>query len=209
MGVAESRDELQGLLVVMASLSHGLEQVLGRGAETVTFRAGRTVGLKSGAGRSRRAISWPRSARWREALKASGIEWPFEVWKPAAAPSFVYEKDGKQAVKLVFRNCMVRCALFRYGHEQKQSLCMMNHGLFCGYVQKITGKRAELEILHAGENACLKELLLHRLGGHHGQSHRLLRMAVRLLGLRAFHRRSAREAARGARGRSTSSACPS
>jgi hypothetical protein len=27
-------------------------------------------------------------------------------------------------------------------------------------VQKITGKRAELEILHAGENACLKELVL-------------------------------------------------
>ena len=60
----------------------------------------------------------------------------------------------------MFRNCMVRCALFRYGHEQKQSLCMMNHGFFCGYVQKFTGKRAELEILHAGENACLKELLV-------------------------------------------------
>jgi hypothetical protein len=37
---------------------------------------------------------------------------------------------------------------------------MMNHGLFCGYVQKITGKRAELDIIHAGENACLKELVL-------------------------------------------------
>jgi hypothetical protein len=33
--------------------------------------------------------------------------------RPAAAPGFVYEKDGKQAVKLVFRNCMSknsRCA---------------------------------------------------------------------------------------------------
>ena len=47
MGTSETRDELQGLLVVMASLSHGLEQTLGRGAETVTFRAGRTVGLKA------------------------------------------------------------------------------------------------------------------------------------------------------------------
>ena len=159
MGPSETRDELQGLLVVMASLSHGLEQVLGRGAETVTFRAGKTVGLKSGAGAQEGDIL-KALGRVGEALKASGIEWPFEAWKPASAPSFVYEKDGKQAVKLVFRNCMVRCALFRYGHEQKQSLCMMNHGLFCGYVQKITGKRAELEIVHAGENACLKELLL-------------------------------------------------
>jgi len=159
MSVAESKDELQGLLVVMASLAHGLEQVLGRGAETVTFRAGKTVGLRSGAGEQESDLL-AALAKVKEALKASGIEWPFEVWKPASAASFVYEKNGKQAVKLVFRNCMVRCALFRYGHEQKQSLCMMNHGFFCGYVQKFTGKRAELEILHAGENACLKELLL-------------------------------------------------
>jgi predicted hydrocarbon binding protein len=159
MGPSETRDELHGLLVVMASLSHGLEQVLGRGADTVTFRAGKTVGLKSGAGAQEGDIL-KALGKVGEALKASGVEWPFEAWKPASAPSFVYEKDGKQAVKLVFRNCMVRCALFRYGHEQTQSLCMMNHGLFCGYVQKITGKRAELGILHAGENACLKELLL-------------------------------------------------
>jgi len=51
--------------------------------------------------------------------------------------------------------------LFRYGHEQRQSLCLMNHGLFCGYLQKILGKRVGLEILHAGENACLKELVVH------------------------------------------------
>lgn len=159
MSVSESRDELQGLLVVMASLSHGLEQTLGRGADTVTFRAGRTVGMKGDAVHTESDLLTALD-KVRQALAATGIEWPFEVWKPAAAASPLYEKDGKQAVKLVFRNCMVRCALFRYGHEQKQSLCMMNHGFFCGYVQKFTGKRAELTILHAGENACLKELLL-------------------------------------------------
>jgi predicted hydrocarbon binding protein len=159
MGLSETRDEVQGLLVVMASLSHGLEQVLGRGAETVTFRAGKTVGLKSNITQQESDILVA-LGKVGEALKQNGIEWPFEAWKPAADKSFIYEKNGKQAIKLVFRNCMVRCALFRYGHEQKQSLCMMNHGLFCGYVQKITGKRAELDILHAGENACLKELLL-------------------------------------------------
>jgi len=159
MGPSETRDELQGLLVVMASLSHGLEQVLGRGAETVTFRSGKTVGLKSNIIEKETDLLVA-LGKVGEALKANGIEWPFEAWKPASEKSFIYEKDGKLAVKLVFRNCMVRCALFRYGHEQKQSLCMMNHGLFCGYVQKITGKRAELDILHAGENACLKELLL-------------------------------------------------
>jgi predicted hydrocarbon binding protein len=150
-------NELQGLLVVMASLSHGLEQVLGRGAAPVTFRAGRTVGLKSEVKRKETDLLQALGVLEQE-LGTRGIVWPFELWKPKSATDYVYDKGGKSAVKLVFRNCMVRCALFRYGHEQKLSLCMMNHGLFCGYLQKITGKRAELEILHAGENACLKEL---------------------------------------------------
>lgn len=157
--MTEKRDELQGLLVLMASLSHGLEQVLGRGAATVTFRAGRTVGLKSAPAKQEADILAALPVVEKE-LREKGIIWPFEPWKPAGQSSFVYDKDGKQGLKLVFRNCMVRCALYRYSHEQKQSLCMMNHGLFCGYVQKITGKRAELDILHAGENACLKELVL-------------------------------------------------
>ncbi len=157
MGRETMSNELQGLLVVMASLSHGLEQVLGRGAAPVTFRAGRTVGLKTEV-KSKQADPLPALEVLSQELGGRGIVWPFELWKPKSTSDYVYGKEGKSAVKLVFRNCMVRCALFRYGHEQKQSLCMMNHGLFCGYLQKITGKRVELEILHAGENACLKEL---------------------------------------------------
>lgn len=158
MGSEEKREELQGLLVAMASFSHGLEQVLGRGAAPVTFRAGRTVGLKAGVATRETDVLAALKQVESELLK-NGIVWPFEPWKPAAEASYLYDKGGKKALKLVFKNCMVRCALFRYGHEQKQSLCMMNHGLFCGYFQKISGKRAELEILHAGENACLKELV--------------------------------------------------
>ncbi len=158
MSKTESQQELDGLLVTMASLSHGLEQVLGRGAATVTFRAGRAVGLKASVSKKEQEVLAALDAL-RGELVQKGISWPFEPWKPAGTESYFYEKNGKRAIKLVFRNCMVRCALFRYSHEQKLSLCMMNHGLFCGYMQKITGRRAELEIVHAGENACLKELI--------------------------------------------------
>jgi len=152
-------DELDGLLVAMASLSHGLEQVLGRGAAPVTFRAGRAIGLKADIKR-KESDTLAALTVLRDELSSHGIQWPFEPWKPASSSSFFYDKNGKVALKLVFRNCMIRCALFRYSHDQKMSLCMMNHGLFCGYVQNITGERAELEIVHAGENACLKELVL-------------------------------------------------
>lgn len=152
------KGELQGLMVLMASLSHGLEHTLGRGASTITFRAGRTVGSRSEVGD--KSVD-PIAALdiLRKELAKKGIDWPFEVWKPAASADLIEHRDGKAVLKLVFRNCMVRCALFRYSHEQKQSLCLMNHGLFCGFFQKITGKRAELDVIHAGESACLKELV--------------------------------------------------
>lgn len=155
----EIREELQGLMVFMASLSHGLEEVLGRGAAPITFRAGRTIGLKAEVGTKEPDIPKALTLVRQELLKR-GINWEFELWKPKAASSPFYDKDGKQAAKLVFRNCMVRCSLFRYSHEQKTSLCLMNHGLFCGFLQNITGKRVELDIIHAGENACIKELTI-------------------------------------------------
>ena len=132
MGQEEMKNELEGLLMLMASLSHGLEQVLGRTAATVTSRAGRTVGLKAEIKRKETDLMAAIEVVQHE-LKEKGIIWPCEPWKPAKESDYWYDKNGKKAMKLVFRNCMVRCALFRYSHEQRQSLCMMNHGLFCGY----------------------------------------------------------------------------
>jgi hypothetical protein len=90
------------------------------------------------------------------------MRWAFEPYKRDDEPELITVKEGALELKLVFRNCMVRSSLFRYGHPQRQSLCLMNHGLFCGLVEKIYGRPAELEILHAGENACLKLLTVGR-----------------------------------------------
>ena len=49
---------------------------------------------------------------------------------------------------------------FRYGHEQKQSLCYMAHGVFAGAMESIMpGTKVELDIVHAGPNGCLKEMV--------------------------------------------------
>ncbi len=53
---------------------------------------------------------------------------------------------------------MIRQALFRFGHPQEGSLCNMMYGFFAGALESIMGKKATLEIKHAGENACLKVL---------------------------------------------------
>jgi predicted hydrocarbon binding protein len=156
--VNKDLEHLQGLMVFLASTANGLEEVLGRGAGSVTYRAGRQSGLKrevkaTETGDLLKALDLV----WDEMCDI-GMRWKFEPYRRQADGSFVTVEDGKQKMQLVFRNCMVRCALFRYGHPQRLSLCLMNHGLFCGLLEKIYGKRANLDIVHAGENACLKVL---------------------------------------------------
>ena len=142
---------------LLAALSHGLEETIGRGAKSVVYRAGKNVGAKIEP-RSKTTDPVKALEIVQEELQRKGVAWQVEPWKPAGQKDFVYEKDGKLALKVVCRNCIIRCALFRYSHEQQQSLCNLNQGEFCGIFQKVTGKPANLEIIHAGENACLKEL---------------------------------------------------
>jgi hypothetical protein len=94
-----------------------------------------------------------------EALKRAGIMWEVEPF--AGANGDPVRLDGSQKkMRLVFRTCMVRNALFRYSHEQKQSLCHMAHGAFAGAMEEIMpGTTVHLEILRACPNACLKELI--------------------------------------------------
>jgi hypothetical protein len=159
---AEPLHDVQGLMVFLSSMSNGLEDVLGRGAGGITFRAGKTTGLKRPVVKTERDdILKALDLVWEEMCRI-GMRWAFEPYKLEAEPEMVKREEGKIQVKLVFRNCLVRSALFRYGHPQKLSLCMMNHGLFCGLVEQIYGGKANLEILHAGENACLKLLTVER-----------------------------------------------
>ncbi len=161
MKVEDSPQKLQGLMVLLASLSHGLEDVLGRGAKSVVFRAGQNVGLKVEV---KQTTTDPLEAIaiCEKELRAKGIAWQVSPWKPSSAAEFIYAKGDRLAVKVVCKNCMIRCSLFRYSHDQQQSLCMMNQGEFCGIFQRVTGKNANLEIIHVGENACLKELSFNR-----------------------------------------------
>lgn len=155
----KKREELQGLMVFAGSLAYGLEQTLGRGASSINFRAGRNFGIKADVSRKTTDLVEALDIL-KDALAARGINWELKLWKPSTDANYVYEVDGKPAIKLSFHNCMVRCALFRFSHEQKLSMCQMEMGLLCGLMEKITGRKATLKVLHAGENACFKELVL-------------------------------------------------
>jgi hypothetical protein len=156
---------IQGLMIFLASAANGLENLLGSGAPSITFRAGRTAGLKAAAAAPKEPdVDKALPRVWDEMVKL-GIRWAFEPYKKAADSSFwTTNERGEKQLHLVFRHCMVRSALFRYCHPQKLSLCHMNHGLFCGLLEKICGQRCRLDIVHAGENACIKTLTMEQKG---------------------------------------------
>ena len=147
-------------MVFLASAANGLEEMLGRGAGSVTFRAGRLTGLQTPVQRKESSdLLRALDLVWEEMCRI-GMRWAFKPYKSSGDSSLIIEEDGELKIKLVFGNCLVRSSLFRYAHPQRLSLCLMNHGLFCGLVEQISGRQANLDIIHAGENACLKLLTI-------------------------------------------------
>ena len=156
-GTAELTRRVQGLMVLLGSLTDSLETTVGQGSNAVCSRAGRIVGTSRNVKGTRSDLLEALEAVRQEMLDM-GIDWPFLYYKKGSEPEYVVQADGVQEIQLPFYNCLVRCTLFRYGFPQGMSLCETKHGLFCGLFEKIYGARATLEIVHAGENACLLKL---------------------------------------------------
>ncbi len=155
------RATLQETMNFTAALAYGIEQVVGRGANGMAYIAGRKLGMQFAAGAKKTADLKEAVAEVRRVLRDNDCLWEFELFEPKgeARSALKVEANGAD-VFLVFRDCMIRQSLFRFGHVQKGSLCRMMYGFFSGALETITGKKSELEIIHAGENACLKRLRL-------------------------------------------------
>ncbi|MGD9212687.1 MAG: hypothetical protein PVI90_18025 [Desulfobacteraceae bacterium] len=145
--------QLQGSMMFLASVANGLEDLVGRGATGVTFRAGRKIGLSIQVTQKESEILKAFDVV-RQHLHKMGIRWNFEPYRKQSQPNIFIEVENGIHLQLVFRNCMVRSCQFYYGHPQKNSLCMLQHGIFCGLFQQIHGTWADYEPIHSGENAC-------------------------------------------------------
>lgn len=154
--------KLQNVAYFVGALAHGAERNLGRGSNSICNLAGKRFGTEAVAAVEQTTDPEAAVKVLREALAARGIRWDFEPFAGGRG-SAVETDGGTSRMRLVFRGCMVRNALFCYGHEQKESLCQMAHGVFAGAMERVMpGTSVELEILHAGPNACLKEMVWER-----------------------------------------------
>jgi len=158
------RNELVQVMKFLGALSSGMEESAGKdGAIVMANEAGKGLGKKHSQDAPKTDDILEAVAISKELLKKNHFLWELEPWKQDPKDDMVSTEINQygqtvQKINLVFKDCMIRQTLFCYGHKQEQSLCYMMYGFFSGAVENIMGRQANLEILHAGPNACLKVL---------------------------------------------------
>jgi predicted hydrocarbon binding protein len=157
--IYDIRSKLQESMNFLGAVACGLEEALGEPANTVSHLAGEKLGRQFSEGHRCNDVLQALD-EVQQVLEASGCLWKFECFKPKNCENLVQRTENGLEVTLIFRDCMIRQSLFRFGHHQKGSLCNLMSGFFASALQTIMGHEAKLEILHAGENACLKKLII-------------------------------------------------
>jgi predicted hydrocarbon binding protein len=158
----------------LGALVSGIEAALGEPAKSISYLAGGKLGARFAEQAARTADIEVGLDELRRVLVSNSCLWQFETFKPKDRPAVVQATPEGDEVLLVFRDCMIRQSLFRFGHQQKGSLCTMMNGFFAAALHSILGRDARLEISHAGENACYKRLVVSR-----GSSDAMARGAAR------------------------------
>jgi len=151
--------KLHNVAYFVGALAYGAEKNLGQGVLSICFLAGKKFGLEAVDNVEQTDDPVKALDILNKALVKRGIIWEFEPFS-GERETLVEQDGGTRKVRLVFHTCLVRNALFRFAHEQKQSLCQMAHGVFAGAMEKvIPNATVKLETIQAGPNSCLKEMI--------------------------------------------------
>lgn len=155
--IDDYEEALHVLMKFVGSMSSALEQVSGRGANAIVYQAGKRMGHEAGklvekTDNLEKAMN--------ELSEILGIEFYFEMWKPAGQEGYTIEKGDETIVKLLFMDCVVRQTLRRTGLPQKGPLCYLLYGYMVGAVEEVMSIKGKIDIDHVGPNACLKTLTI-------------------------------------------------
>ncbi len=152
------RQLVQETMNFLGALACGMEETLGETATSICYKAGEKLGQNLSQNAKHTDDIQDALLEVNELLIANKCMWHIECFKPSTQPELKVVKENGYEVMLVFRDCMIRQALFRYGHPQKGSLCHISNGFISAALESITGHLSTLEIIHAGENACYKRV---------------------------------------------------
>ena len=156
---------LQEAMNFLGAIASGIEEAVGDPANSISYVAGEKLGMRFSENATKTDNIGEALEQVRRVLQDNHCLWYFETFKPKDRPELIQRSDTGEGVMLVFRDCMIRQSLFLFGHHQKGSLCNMMYGFFAGALKNIMGCSSQLEIIHAGQNACYKRLTVQRLNG--------------------------------------------
>lgn len=154
---------LQEAMNFLGAIASGIEEAVGDPANSISYVAGEKLGMRFSENAPKTDDIGAALEEVRRVLQANNCLWHFETFKPKDRPDLIQRSETGEDVMLVFRDCMIRQSLFMFGHHQKGSLCNMMYGFFAGALKNIMGCSSQLEIVHAGQNACYKRLTVQRL----------------------------------------------
>ena len=158
----ETRASLQEAMTFLGALASGIEQAIGDSANGISYLAGKRLGMGFSQGARTTGDIVQALETIRAVLLKNNCLWDFEPFKPRDRETLIQSDEKNDEILLVFRDCMIRQSLFKFGHHQKGSLCNMMNGFFAGAIINIMGCESSLEILHTGENSCYKKLIVNR-----------------------------------------------
>ncbi|HDS63322.1 MAG TPA: hydrocarbon binding protein (contains V4R domain), partial [Methanofollis liminatans] len=103
---------LHGVMKMNGLIIKSLEEIAGRGANAVTYRAGKKFGHEV-------AKYFQKNEDIEEALRELSYilhgQYTFELWKPEDKEHYVVTENGETFIYLVFHDCIVRQTLRRNG----------------------------------------------------------------------------------------------
>lgn len=158
----EQREQLQETMNFLGAIANGIEEAIGESANSISYLAGKRLGMQFSEHAPKTDNIEEALNHVKEVLQANNCLWQFEPFQVHDRPQMILHTDEGDEIMLVFRDCMIRQSLFKYGHHQKGSLCNMMFGFFSGALKNIMGKESKLDILHAGENGCYKRLIVYK-----------------------------------------------
>jgi|GEM_PF-3382532 len=184
-------DKLHGVAFLLGSLAHASEKNLGQSSLSICMLAGKKFGREAVEDTEQTQDPARAVEILRVALEKQGIHWDFEPFK-GEDESPLKERDGKMVMRLVFRTCMVRNALFRYAAPAETVPVLHGPWRFC----RSHGKGHARKNGPSGDPSCRTQRLSqgNDPGGREMKARISTVMAFRLLRLPCGHGGSSREA---------------
>ncbi|MEA2075398.1 MAG: hypothetical protein U9O85_06655 [Euryarchaeota archaeon] len=156
----EYETALHALMDVVGMSVHITESMVGRSSRAFYYRLNKDYGAKIGkmAGKKKNVEEAI------ESLRRCQDWWDIQLWSKSGE-SLIDESEDDIKFKIVIRDCIIRQTLLRENLPQRSMMCYLTNGFIMGALETMLDMKGDIEVIHAGNNACLKEITLTDIAG--------------------------------------------